>query len=88
MNDEFDDLDLVCDQADEQTVNGSCDNRSGSGLYLTNADCFPTSVPESAPEIAKICVGLANSRPDMPFTPTDYQGLPEDCKAIVHPECR
>jgi hypothetical protein len=83
----FDGLRLDCDQADDQTRNESCDERAYVGTR-TNADCFPTSVPDSAPEIAKICVGLANTRPDMPFTPTDYQGLPEDCKAIVHPECR
>jgi hypothetical protein len=86
MIDAFDDLDLDCDQADDQSVNGSCDDSSRSGL--TNADCFPVSVPDSAPHHAKICVDLANSAPDMPFTPQDYQGLPEDCKAIVHPECR
>jgi hypothetical protein len=84
----FDDLDLDCDQADDQTVNGSCDDRSSGGFGLTNADCFPVSVPDSAPANAKICVSLANSRPDMRFTPQDYQGLPEECKAIVHPECR
>ena len=86
----FDDLDLDCDQADDQTVNGSCplaDNRS-SGYGLTNADCFPASVPDSAPKNAKLCVDLANSAPDMPFTPADYEGLPDDCKSIVFPECR
>jgi len=86
MIDKFDDLDLDCDQADDQTVNGSCDNRSSYGL--TNADCFPTSVPDSAPFNAKLCVNLANSVPNMPFTWQDYQGMPEECKAIVHPECR
>jgi hypothetical protein len=84
----FDDLDLDCDQADDQTVNGSCDDRSSSGFGLTNADCFPASVPDSAPDNAKLCVSLANSHPDMQFTPQDYQGLPEECKAIVFPECR
>lgn len=60
----------------------------GSGGRYTNADCFPSSVPDSAPSNAKICVGLAKSKPDMLFTPNDYRGLPEDCKPIVNPKCR
>ena len=58
------------------------------GKQLTNADCIPTSVPDSAPTNAKICVGLAKSHPDMAFTPNDYRGMPEDCKPYVDPKCR
>jgi hypothetical protein len=60
----------------------------GEGEPLTNADCIPTSVPDSAPANAKICVGLAKSHPDMVFTPNDYRGMPEDCKPYVNPKCR
>jgi hypothetical protein len=86
----FDDLKLDCDQADDGGSNESCpfSARDSGGSGWTNADCFPTSLPESAPEIAKLCVALANSAPDMPFTPEVYEGLPNDCKAIVFPECR
>jgi len=85
----FDDLNLDCDQADDQTANESCLGRAADdSREMTNADCFPASVPDSAPANAKICVGLANANPDMPFGPSDYQGLPEECKAIVNPECR
>ncbi len=55
---------------------------------MTNADCFPTSVPDSAPSYAKICVALANSAPDMLFPKRDYENMPEDCKPIVDPKCR
>jgi prepilin-type N-terminal cleavage/methylation domain-containing protein len=67
------------------------DNKSGSGGGgggLTNADCFPTTVPETAPEMAKLCIGLAKSAPDMAFTPHVYASLPEDCKPIINPQCR
>jgi hypothetical protein len=87
----FDDLNLDCDQADDQTANGSCPltaHDRGDFDRKTNADCFPASVPDSAPDNAKLCVALANSAPDMPFTPADYQALPEECKPIVLPECR
>jgi hypothetical protein len=60
----------------------------GEASQLTNADCIPTSVPDSAPANAKICVGLAKSHPDMAFTSKDYQGMPEDCKPLVNPKCR
>jgi hypothetical protein len=87
----FDDLNLDCDQADDQTANGSCplvEYDSADVGLKTNADCFPASVPDSAPDSAKLCVALANSAPNMLFTYQDYKGLPEDCKPIVHPECR
>jgi hypothetical protein len=87
----FDDLNLDCDQADDQDVNGSCPAADGEGgvnhQQLTNADCFPSSVPDSASQWAKTCIALANSAPDMVFTPADYQGMPEECKSIVLPEC-
>jgi hypothetical protein len=89
----FDDLNLDCDWADDRDVNGSCsvaggDDSASRDRGLTNADCFPSSVPDSASDLEKICVGLANSAPDMPFTPSDYQGMPEDCKSLVNPICR
>lgn len=55
---------------------------------LTNADCFPDSLPESAPSLAKMCLGLAKSQPDMLFPKSDYDGMPEDCKPYVLPHCR
>jgi hypothetical protein len=86
----FDNLNLDCDQADDQDANGSCplafDDSVDFGL-MTNADCFPASVPDSAPNIAKLCVALANAASDMLFTPADYERLPEECKSIVLPEC-
>jgi hypothetical protein len=60
----------------------------GSESTLTNADCFPESVPDSAPNNAKLCVGLAASAPDMVFTKRDFEGMPEDCQPIVLPHCR
>ncbi len=69
---------------------GSGEEEGGGGEdgELTNADCFPSSVPDSANSTAKLCVGLAKSRPDMVFGPKDYLGLPEECKSIVNPKCR
>jgi prepilin-type N-terminal cleavage/methylation domain-containing protein len=68
------------------------DGRDGDddrdGPQLTNADCFPSSVPDSASTWAKMCIGLAASAPNMAFTPADYQGMPEDCKPFVDPKCR
>jgi hypothetical protein len=88
----FDDLNLDCDQADDQDVNGSCPAADGAEVpnhqQPTNSDCFPNSVPDSASTWAKMCIDLARSVPNMPFTPSDYQGMPEDCKALVNPVCR
>jgi prepilin-type N-terminal cleavage/methylation domain-containing protein len=64
------------------------DDDDGTGSQLTNADCFPTSVPDSASMWAKMCIGLAASAPNMAFTPADYRGMPEDCKPFVDPKCR
>jgi hypothetical protein len=60
----------------------------GGKSALTNAECFPESLPDSAPNTAKLCVGLAQSAPDMVFTKRDFEGMPEDCKPIVLPHCR
>jgi hypothetical protein len=83
----FDDLNLDCDQLDDQAANESCDGFEFVSS-LTNADCFPSSVPDSASRTARICIALANSAPDMAFTQADYQSLPEDCKPWVNPICR
>ena len=55
---------------------------------MTNADCFPKSVPDSAPTNAKVCVALANSKPDMLFPKHDYDGMPDECKPLVPEKCR
>ncbi len=55
---------------------------------LTNADCFPKSVPDSAHSHVKLCVILANSAPGMLFPKSDYDRMPEECKPIVDPKCR
>jgi hypothetical protein len=55
---------------------------------LTNAECFPESLPDSAPNNAKLCVGLAMSAPDMVFTKRDFEGMPDECKPIVMSHCR
>jgi hypothetical protein len=86
----FDDLNLNCDQADDQVVNGSCGERDFGGHGLTNADCFDfdTCASEATSTWARACCGLAEANPDMPFTPADYQGMPDDCKPLVNPICR
>lgn len=55
---------------------------------MTNADCFPTSVPDSALPNAKLCIALAASKPDMLFPKHDYDHMPEECKPLVPPKCR
>ena len=55
---------------------------------MTHADCFPKSVPDSAPSNAKTCVALAKSAPDMLFSKSDYDNMPEECKSLVPPKCR
>jgi hypothetical protein len=60
----------------------------GEGEQLTNADCFVDSVPDSASMWAKTCISLAKSHPDIPFAPSDYVGMPEDCKPFVKKKCR
>jgi prepilin-type N-terminal cleavage/methylation domain-containing protein len=67
---------------------GGSDDEDRDDRGLTNADCFPDSLPDSAPTIAKLCLGLAKSVPDMAFTANDYRGMPEDCKPYVEPRCR
>jgi prepilin-type N-terminal cleavage/methylation domain-containing protein len=73
---------------DEDGDNKDGRGREGGSGKLTNADCFPSSLPESASMNAHLCAGLAGSAPDMLFTPKDYQALPPDCQAIVSPQCR
>jgi len=78
------------DSEDEDGEGGkSAKDRKGDndGQY-TNADCFPTSVPDSATQWARACIGLAKANPGLPFTPSDYQGMPEDCKPYVNSKCR
>ena len=55
---------------------------------LTHADCFPKSVPDSAHSNAKTCISLAKSAPDMLFSKSDYDNMPEECKSLVPPKCR
>jgi len=64
------------------------DASGSASAVLTNKDCFPDSVPDSAPNNAKLCVILAKSAPDMAFTKRDYDGMPPDCRPIVLPKCR
>ena len=62
---------------------------SGSkGRTFTHADCFPKTAPDDAPMWAKMCIGLANSAPDMEFRKEDYAGAPEECKPYINPKCR
>jgi hypothetical protein len=87
----FDDLDLDCDHADDQTANWSCPLRAAGGSGgLTNADCFDfqTCAAESTNAWATVCCSMAQANPDMPFRPADYQGMPDDCKPLVNPICR
>ena len=64
------------------------DGPRGEGKQWTNADCFTNSVPDSASQWAKTCISLAKTHPDVPFTPNDFRGMPEDCKPFVKPKCR
>jgi hypothetical protein len=86
----FDDLNLHCDQADDQDVNESCLGRDFGGHGLTNADCFDfdTCASEATSAWATACCSLAEANPDMPFRPADYQSMPDDCKPLVNPICR
>jgi hypothetical protein len=77
------------DRKDRGSSSGGDDDEDDKdGPQLTNADCFPSSIPETASNWAKMCIGLAKSAPNMAFTPADYQGMPEDCKPFVNPKCR
>ena len=88
MPNAFDDLNLDCDQLDDQVANWSCPAFGFVSSSLTNADCFPSSIPDPASRTARICIALANSAPDMVFTPLDYQRMPVECKYLVNPICR
>ncbi len=83
----FDGLNLDCDLADDHDYNWSCPALA-SELPLTNSDCLPRTAPEGATELQKICVGLANSAPNAPFTKQDYQFMPPECQSLVNPICR
>ncbi len=80
--------------SEEEDGKGGKSSKSGKGpegdddTQYTNADCFPASIPDSATQWAKACIGLANAHPDMPFTSNDYKGMPADCKPFVNPMCR
>jgi len=82
----FDALNMNCELADDHMDNGSCQESGESAL--TNFDCFPRTAPDDASQIAKTCVALANSAPDMIFTKQDYQGMPDQCKFLVAEQCR
>jgi prepilin-type N-terminal cleavage/methylation domain-containing protein len=64
------------------------DRKKDSAPTLTNADCFPTSIPDTASVWAKACIGMAASHPEVAFRPSDYKGMPEDCKPFVNSKCR
>ena len=64
------------------------DHATKKRAKLTNADCFPKSVPDSAHSHVKLCIILANSAPNMLFPKSDYDRMPEECKPIVLDHCR
>jgi len=77
------------DDDDDDNDDGEVAGGSGcGGRQCTNRDCIAKSVPDSAPANAKICASLAKSAPDMAFKPSDYHGMPEECKPYVDPKCR
>jgi len=76
------------DEDDKRSKDRGGDGDDGAGQQLTNADCWPDSVPNSAGTWAKMCVGLANSAPHLAWNPAHYAGLPEECKPFVDPKCR
>ena len=82
------DLAALADPNSPLFGNGEEEGDGDEDGELTNADCFPSSVPASASTNQKLCVGLAKSRPDMAFTPEDYRSLPEECKPLVNAKCR
>jgi hypothetical protein len=79
------------DEDDDKDDDGGGKDKTdvaSDGRGLTNAECLPPSAPADAPQIAKTCVSLANSAPDMIFTKQDYQGMPDQCKFLVAAHCR
>ena len=64
------------------------DDKGSASPQMTNKDCFPETMPESPSNNVTMCMILTQSHPDMAFTKTDFDSLPEDCKAIVLPKCR
>ncbi|MFB3117543.1 MAG: type II secretion system protein J [Myxococcota bacterium] len=73
------------EEGDDEGGSGGKGKESGE---LTNADCFPSSLPASASDAAKTWLGLAISAPNMAFTPNDYVVLPDEVKAFVKSKCR
>jgi len=73
---------------EDEDDNGSPRGDKDDERKLTHADCFPNSPPADAPTWAKLCIQLANSKPDMIFTKFAYEGLPPECKPYVKPKCR
>jgi prepilin-type N-terminal cleavage/methylation domain-containing protein len=76
------------DGKDGKGDKGRGESKGDDGVQMTNADCFPASVPDSASVWAKMCISMAKGNPDMVFTPEDYQGMPDDCKPFVNKQCR
>jgi len=75
------------DDKDDKGDKSDKPGRTGESK-LTNADCFPDTLPASTTGWAQTCFGLAKSAPDMVFTPNEYRALPAECQALVNPKCR
>jgi len=84
------------DDAENEDGEDGEDDSGGSGgkkkpgelEELTNADCFPTSMPASASPEAQSWLRLALRVPQLAFGPAEYAVLPESVKAFVKPKCR
>ena len=83
---------------DEDSEEGDDEDGEGPGrdpkgdddAKLTNADCFDRAAcaSEALSTWATACCSMAKDNPGMSFGPTDYQGMPDDCKPLVNPICR
>ena len=81
------------DDEDEKDENGKKPKKNDKGngegdTQFTNSKCFPRTAPEGATETQRLCVGLANSAPNAPFTKQDYQYMPPECQPLVNTICR
>jgi len=79
------------EKGDGKDGEGSDDDNGGGGgggAQLTNSDCFPVTAPNNASNLARTCLSLAKSAPNMAFTPKDYHGMPDECKPLVKARCR
>jgi prepilin-type N-terminal cleavage/methylation domain-containing protein len=78
------------DDEDDEGRDKDKDPKKDPEVKLTNADCFDfaTCASNATSNWATACCSMAQSNPDMPFGPTDYRGMPEDCKPLVNPICR